>query len=61
MINEKDDIPHDDIDARKGTINHETIPGKRPTNPAGTKQPVAGGKEGDGPGTGRSTSDEDLN
>jgi len=60
MINEKDDIPRDDADAREGTINHETIPGKRPTTP-GNKPPVAGGKAGDGPGTGRSTSDEDLN
>jgi hypothetical protein len=61
MINEKDDIPRDDIDAREGTITHETIPGKRPTTPVGNKPPVAGGKAGDGPGTGRSTADEDLN
>jgi hypothetical protein len=60
MIDEKTDIPHDDIEDRKGTIRHETIPGERPRPSAG-KQPLAGGKEGDGPGTARSTSDEDLN
>jgi hypothetical protein len=61
MIDEKANIPRDDVEDRnKRTIVHETIPGES-QRPSANKQPTAGGKEGDGPGTARSTADEDLN
>ncbi|HEX2603674.1 MAG TPA: hypothetical protein VHL60_03305 [Oxalicibacterium sp.] len=61
MIDEKANIPRDDAEDRnKRTIVHETIPGER-QRPSANKQPLPGGKEGDGPGTARSTADEDLN
>jgi hypothetical protein len=59
-MNEKNDVKRDDADDRGKTIRHETIPGERPVHPAPGNRGTASNKEGDGPGTARSTADEDL-